>query len=513
MANKRVGIMKIRHAIRLYCQGKKKYYIHRNLGISRVTVDKYIAAFQELGISLEQVEQLSDKELMTLFESPKLPLTADQSALANEFKTLEKLLGKPGQTRHTFWLEYIGKNPGGYCYSQFCKHFRQWQKHSKPSLFIDHIAGDKLYVDYAGKRLHITDKETSELRKVETFVATLGFSQMTYVEASESQKKEDLVKSSENALIFFGGSTQAIVPDNLKSAVKKPRRYEPEINETFQDFALHYGLHVVPARVRKPQDKALVEIAVKLVYQRIYSQLRGKTFYSIDELNAAIFDLLDKYNRRPFKNRDYSRHDVFEEVEKHYLNPLPEKRHEISRYQLCTVHKNCHVLLTPDQHYYSVPEQYLGQRVKIKYTTDKVWIYHDYELVASHKRDRRRYLKTTIISHLPKAHQEYLSIGSRDYISKAHEIGPATEELIKKVLDRKMYMQQNFDSCNGILRLESKVGPESLELACKRALEYQQYSSTAVHNILEKGLEKTDIDFESIELPDHENIRGNNYYK
>jgi len=513
MANKRIGIMKIRQTIRLYSQGKAKFFIHKHLGIARDTVDRYVSKYLTLGITLEQVEKLSDYELFRLFESPKPPATGDELELIVEFKSLEKLLGKPGQTRHTYWLEYSKRKPDGYCYSQFCKHFRRWQKNSKPTLLIDHKAGEMLYIDYAGKRLHVTDRKTGELTSVEVFLATLGFSQMTYVEASMNQKKESLVKSVENAFLFFGGVPQVVVPDNLKSAVKKPHRYEPVINETFQDFALHYGVHVVPARVRKPQDKALVEIAVKLVYQRIYSKLRGRTFYSIEELNAAIFDLLDTYNSIRFTNRDYSRAEVFDEVEKKYLNSLPVERYEIRHYHIGSVHKNCHVLLPVDQHYYSVPHMYIREKVKIKYTSEQVWIFHKYELVALHQRDTTRYGRTTDNKHLTKAHQAYLNRGANDYLDRAKEIGQATLELIEKILERKMYLQQNFESCQGVLRLEKKVGRERLELACKRALEYESYSSTRLQGILEKGLEEADDEPSIIELPGHDNIRGDQYYK
>lgn len=276
--------MNIRQIIRLYSQGNGKRFISRQLGISRNTVETYIAGFLGHDLSWQDVEKMSDHELNKLLEGPAPEPVPRQIGLDEEFKALEKALGRPGQTRQAYWLDYINRKPDGYSISQFCDLFRRWRKQTKPTLSIDHKAGDKLFIDYAGKKLSFVDPKTGEVVYVEVFLATLGFSQMTYVQASLSQKKEELVRCLENALLFFGGVPQAVVPDNLKSAVKKARRYEPEINETFQDFALHYGMHVLPARVRKPQDKALVEIAVKLVYQRIYSELRDQVFYSLDEL-------------------------------------------------------------------------------------------------------------------------------------------------------------------------------------------------------------------------------------
>jgi transposase len=505
--------MKIRQAIRLFTQGKKKFFISRHLGLSRNTVDKYIAGFLNTDLTWEQVEKMSDKQLMSYFEAPEQPPSPRQGGLEEEFKRMEKLLGKPGQTRQACWLDYLQRKPGGYSYTQFCEYFRRWQKQTKPTLSIEHKAGDKLFIDFAGKRLSITDKETGEIKTVEVFLAVLGFSQMTYVEATLSQKKEDLIGAVGRAFLYYGGVPQAVVPDNLKSAVKKPQRYEPEINETFQDFALHYQTSVLPARVRKPQDKALVEIAVKLVYQRIYRDLQKQLFYSLEELNAAILILLDLYNKKRFFNRDYNREEVFLEVEQACLAPLPVEKYELRKYLQATVHKNYHVLLAEDLHYYSVPYQKIGEKVKVKYTSEEVWIYHNYELVAYHKRDRTRYLKTTDDTQRPKSHQAFLSRGPEEYLSQAEAVGEHALKLIEKVLERNKYLEHNYQSCQGILLLERKVGRERLELACKRALEYEVYNYKMVQSILEKGLEQAKEETRVIRLPGHENIRGNQYYK
>ena len=257
----------------------------------------------------------------------------------------------------------------------------------------------------------------------------------------------------------------------------------------------------------------MVEIAVKLVYQRIYTELRNKVFYSLPELNAAIWELLDRYNKMNFSRREYSRYQVFHEVEKMHLNPLPEEKYEIRKYHLGTVHKNCHVLLSVDQHYYSVPHNFIGKRVKIKYTAEEVWIYHQYEQIAYHRRDKTRYGKTTNTEHLTKAHQAYLLRGPEEYLERAKEIGENTHQLIEKVLARTLYLEQNFQSCQGILQLSRKVGPQRLEMACKRALAYDKPSYTTIQTILEKGLEKAGEETKIIKLPGHDNIRGNTYYK
>jgi transposase len=505
--------MNIRQIIRLYSQGNGKRYISRQLGISRNTVEVYLASFLGHDLTWEDVEKMSDHELNKLIEGPAPDPPPRQIGLDEEFKALEKALGKPGQTRQTYWLDYIKRKPDGYSLSQFCDLFRRWRKQTKPTLSIDHKAGDKLFIDYAGKKLSFVDPQTGEVVYAEIFLATLGFSQMTYVQASLSQKKEELVRCLENALLFFGGVPQVVVPDNLKAAVKKARRYEPEINETFEDFALHYGMHVLPARVRKPQDKALVEIAVKLVYQRIYSELQGRVFHSLDELNDAIWGLLEIYNGKNFAGRDYSRSDVFNEVEQQYLTPLPVEKYEIRSYHVGTVHKNCHVLLTGDHHYYSVPYEKVGERVKLKYTQEEVWIYHNYEQIAQHKRDTSKYGKTTIIEHLPKSHQGYVLRGAEEYLQRAQEVGEYTVKLIEKVLDRTKYLEQNYQSCQGILQLKKKVGSERLELACRRALDHGVYNYQTILSILENHLEQPGEETKVIHLPRHNNIRGNKYYK
>lgn len=324
-----MAMNKLRTVIRLYVEGKGKKLIALYLDISKNTVTKYIRLFTGSKLSYQQVNEMSDKELYRLFQMPsekEIPLRLQ--GLIAFLPRVQKELKRPGVTRLLMWEEYISKHPDGYGKTQFCNHYNKWRG-VKPSMRIDHKAGDKLYVDYTGKKLQVIDKNSGECIDCEVFVSILGASQLIYVEATFSQRKEDFVTSVENALHFYKGVPLAIVPDNLKSAVTKSHRYEPTLNETFKDFAEYYGTTILPARVYKPKDKALVEGAVKIVYTSIYAALRNEEFFSIESLNCAIWRELEKLNERKLNNRPYSRRELFNDIERDLLKPLREERYQI----------------------------------------------------------------------------------------------------------------------------------------------------------------------------------------
>src|SRR5690606_3126566 len=258
-------------------------------------------------------------------------------------------------------------------------YYNQWKAMVNPVMHLDHKAGDKVYIDFAGKKLQIVDTDSAELRDMEVFVAILGASQLTYVEAVAGQGKEDLIGACENALHYFGGVPSAIVPDNLKAAVTRSNRYEPTLNETFADFAEHYQTSVLPARAHRPRDKALVEGAVKIIYTRIYAPLRKNTYHSLEELNTAIWECLEHHNDGPLKGRNYSRRLQFEEVERETLGPLPVARYEFKKLHYATVMKNGHICLGADRHYYSVPYRFIGRKAKMLYSRHRVEVFYHYE--------------------------------------------------------------------------------------------------------------------------------------
>jgi transposase len=517
MAGKPIDMSKLRKVLKLYTQGKSKSFISDYLRLSRNTVKKYIRQFHELKITLEELNELDDAKLEELFiKTQTQDLPPKLKALYAFFPYAEKELKKTGVTKMLLWREYKQKHPEGVQSTQFCEHFNRWSKRTnvKPVMHMVHKAGDKMFVDYAGKTLQIVDKESGEITEVQFFVAILGSSQLTYAEASMSQKKEDFITSVENALHYYKGVPQAIVPDNLKSAVTKSNRYEPTLNETFLDFAEHYGTTILPARAYKPRDKSLAEGAVKILYTRIYSVLRGRTFFDLETLNQAIWEALEKHNSTKFTGKAYSRKDLFDEIEAHKLSLLPQERYEIKQQSMATVMQNGHVLLSEDKHYYSVPYQYIRKKVKLLYSSKTVEVYHKYNRIAVYPRVKSPYNYTTTKEHLASTHQFITEWTPQRFINWAASIDENVKQLIINVLEKKQHPEQAYKSCMGILSLAKKVGDERLINACIRALEYGIYNYKTVQSILEKGLDKMEEDNkQQQELPSHNNIRGKEYYQ
>lgn len=506
---------KLRRVLQLYHQGKSKKFISEYLGLSRNTVDKYVTQCLLLDRPIEEIISLNDLDLEKLFtEKPPPAPSQKQKDLNSFFPYMDKMLKKTGITKAMMWQEYIALHPDGYKSSQFCEYYNRWSKRTNPVMHITHKAGDKMYVDYAGKTLEVIDQETGEVSEAQFFVAVLGASQYTYAEATPSQGKEDFVSSVENALHFYGGVPAAIVPDNLKSAVTRSNRYEPTVNETFLDFAEHYNTTVLPARAYKPRDKSLVEGAVKILYTRVYSVIRKNTYHSLKELNEAIWEALKVHNHTRFSGRSYSRGDLFDEVERQELSPLPQNRYEIKQQSYVTVMQNGHVCLGVDKHYYSVPYQYIRKKVKLLFTSAQVEVFYKYNRIAIHRRSQTRYSYTTIPEHMASTHKFMTEWTPQRFINRGEAIGEPVRQLIIKVLEKKQHPEQAYKSCMGVLSLEKKVGKERLVNACSRALEYNLYNYKIVQNILERNLDKMNGSHDhNIDLPDHHNIRGSKYYK
>jgi len=515
MANKEIVMSKLRRLLQLYSQGKSKLFISKYLELSRNTVDKYVIRYKLLDLPPKEIDKLSDTDLDKLFF---VQVTEDlpqrHKVLYNFFPYMEKELKKTGVTRHLMWKEYISKHPDGVGRSQFSEHYNRWCRKVNPVMHINHKAGDKMFVDYAGKTLQIVNKESGEVIEVQFFVAILGSSQYTYAEATTSQGKEDFIMSVENALHFFNGVPAAIVPDNLKSAVIKSNKYEPTLNETFLDFAEHYGTTILPARSYKPRDKSLVEGMVKILYTRVYSSLRNKTFFSLKEINETIRTALEVHNSTCFSGKHYSRRDLFNEVEKETLLALPERPYEIKQQSFATVMLNGHVLLSQDKHYYSVPYQFIRKKVKLLYSGSQVEVFYKYNRIALHQRDRKPYSYTTITDHLASTHKFITEWTPQRFINWAESIDENVKEYIIRILEKKGHPEQAYKSCMGVLSFAKKVGAQRLTNACKRAIEYNMYSYRTIQTILEKGLDQADeSDLFEQALPEHVNIRGKGYYK
>ena len=517
MANKRVSMEKILRLLELKETTTLSIRsLARVLGLSRTVIAKYLIYINECGLKYGEAKEMSESELITrLNMNPvkKLNSISRYQELSGYFEYILKERKKTGVTLQLLWLEYKEKHPQGYEYTQFCHHLKVFQSSNQITMHIEHKAGDKLFVDFTGAKFPIYDPKTGEKREAEVFVAILGGSQYTYCEACESQKKEDFIGVTDNALWFLGGAPQAIVPDCLKSAVTTANKYEPDLNPQYADFARHYHTVILPARPIRPKDKAYVENAVKLVYMRIFAPLRNRIFHSISELNVAMWELLAIHNQTKFQRLDKSRKEYFEETDKPALKPLPPHKYELRRFQCSKAQFNYHIYLSEDKHYYSVPWKFKGKKVKTIYDQRVVEIYYENQRIAHHFRERSQGRYTTNKEHMPAHHRFYDDWSPEKFINWAEKQGNFITELVEKVLVASQHPEAGFKTCLGILNLAKKYESGRVNLACKRALLFGSYSYKTVKNILDKGLEKI-LDFPEREtmLPPHENIRGSNYF-
>ena len=511
---------KVRNIIRLYTEGVSKQSIGDRTGLPRNSVRKYIRLFLASDKSPEELELMSDTELEQFFMDmvPRHYVEDDPRYIAAVafFPGMEKALKHRENTKEKQWQQYIALNPDGYRVSQFKGYYIKWLKVRNPVMHMEHKAGEKMYVDYAGQKLHIIDPESGQKVPVEVFVAILGASQLTYVEASYSQKKEDFIGSCENALHFFGGVPNAIVTDNLKSAVIKGNRYEPTLNEAFRDFVSHYTMSALPAAPYKPKYKALVEGAVKIIYRTIYGMVKERVYSSLELINKAIGEALEQHNNRLLQNRPFSRRQLFEETERQTLRPLADHRYELKHRMIVTVMKNNYVNLTEDKHYYSVPYHFIGKKVTLLYSQSVVEVYHRYERIAIHNRSRQPYMYTTVNEHLASKHRYMSDWNPNTFIERAEEVGPETKQYIIELLNTRQHPEQTYRSCQGVLSFAARVGKERLNNACRRALQYGDYGYQTIKAILERGLDGNTDEAEpgsDQPLPPHDNIRGKNYYR
>jgi transposase len=386
------------------------------------------------------------------------------------FKSLisyfEKELGRKHVTKKILWDEYISTDPNGYRYSQFCFHLSQMLVARKPTAILEHNTGEKLYIDFAGDTMPYVDRETGEVKQAQVFVATLPYSNYTFLMAVPSQKTEDFLHALSGALSYFGGSPKIVIPDNLKAAVTKADKYEPDINRVMEDFANHYGFVVCPARVRKPRDKASVENSVKIIYQWIYARLRKRTFFSIEEINAAFTESLTKYNQTRMQQKNYSREEKFLAEEKQILTPLPEKIFEVKHYADLRVAKDGCIYLGRDKHYYSVPYQYIGEKVSVVYTRTLVQIYCKGQSIATHTR-HHGFGYTTQPEHLCSTHLHYKERSPYYYIQSAERRSSILCQMMKLIFAQTPTPETVYRRCNGLLSLQRQPIRRSLNVPVK----------------------------------------------
>lgn len=515
MANT-LDLMDLKQILSLHSYGLSNRQIGETLGIHRNTVNSYVQLFNASGHSKKELLDMDNAAFQKLFPSHTTIKNPRYNELMLYFEKMNQNLGHPGFTFLYHYNEYKQQARDPYSYTQFMDHYHRKYPKEKGSMKLEHKPGNEVYIDFTGEKLQVVNRETGELIPVEVFVAILPSSHYTYVEACLSQKREDLISCMANALSFFGGVPKAIVSDNLKSAVTRASKYEPEINRSFKDFARHYNCAINPTRSYSPQDKALVENAVTLAYQRIYYPIRQMTFFSLEDLNGEIKRLLATYNNMLLQRRQSSRLELFQSFERGQLKALPSSPYELKDYRRAKVQKTGYVYFSPDKNYYSVPFRYISKHTQIQYTKSTVEVFYNHERIASHKRNPAPGIYITEEDHLCSTHKFYRQ-WSPDYFKRmASKHGKHVEECISSLFDKSDYPETAYKRAMGIIQLHRGYGPGRLDKACKIAIEADACSYHRIQNILKNNMDKMPVLFEDETPPNikkHENIRGNLNYK
>lgn len=516
MGAQRIEIMDIKQLLRYKIKGLSNRKIAELIGIHRNSVNTYVQQLMACGTPLEELLRLSDSDLGVLFPTHSPIEDERYKELSEHFEYFRQELKKPGCTKQALWKDYLQKNPEGYSYTQFCEHLNRWLGQIKGSGKLIHKAGEKVYVDYTGKKLHYIDRSSGEQIDVEVFVAILPCSGHTFVEPSASQRLPDFIASMNNCFRFFGGVTQSIVPDNLKAAVTKGSKYEPTINKTFKDFALHYGTIINPTRTYSPQDKALVEGAVKLVYQRIFYPMSKMTFFSLQEIKETVSHFLKGYNDQLLSQVKLSRKQQFLTIEQSFLSPLPAEKYELRTYRKATVQKMGHIFLSEDKHYYSVPHRFIGKKVEVNYDQNTVKITYNNEGIATHVRNFQAGTYSSIREHLSSSHQFYQDWSPVFFHQLAKPHGSHVQAYIKALIESKSYPEVAYKQCLGILALHKTYGKNRLNQACRRGLELSRYGYNIIENILANKMDNSPEEAPNekpTSISQHDNIRGADYYQ
>lgn len=510
MAQASLSMRKIEEILRLkYEVGLPHRAIAKSCGVSISTVSEYATHAKAAGLSWPLPEGMTAEQLEARLYPKKG--TSRSKIPQPDWKYVHQELKRKGVTLSLLWVEYRQEHPDGYGYSQFCQHYREWKGQLSPTMRQKHKAGEKLFVDYAGQTVSVVDPETGEIQEARIFVATLGASNYTYAEAHWNQDLPNWIAAQVRTLEFLGGVPEIIVPDNLKAGVTSPNLYEPDLNPTYQDYAHHYGIAVVPARVRKPRDKAKVEVGVQVVERWILARLRNRVFFSLAELNQAIAELLTELNQREMKHLGQSRQQLFEAVDQPALSPLPESPYEFAVWKKARVHIDYHVSF--EKHFYSVPFNLSGKEVTVRATEKTIEIFYQRKRVASHPRSTAKGRFSTHSMHMPPEHQFYRQWSPERFLRWAGEIGEQTSELVRRALDTRRHPEQAYRTCLGVLGLAKRYSPERLEAACRRANAAGICSYKGVNNILQNKLDQRQLEpVSNLPLPPHENIRGENYY-
>lgn len=504
---------KLKEVLRLHSLGLSQHQIARSCSISQSTVHAYLSAAQASGVQWPLPEDWGDAQIeQALF--PQRPAPAvwrkhpepDWAQIHQELQTHKDL------TLQLVWQEQREANPEGYGYSRFCDLYRRWLKKLDLVLRQEHRAGEKMFVDYAGATIPIHNPASGEVHEAAVFVAVLGASNYTFAEATNGQDLRNWIGSHMRAFEFFGGVSEVVVPDNLKSAVTHPSYYEPDLNPTYRDLGEHYGVAIIPARPYRARDKAKAEVGVQVVQRWIVAALRKRKFFSLAEVNQAIAELLVRLNQRPFRKRPGNRATLFAQLDQPALRPLPAARYQFGEWEKARVNIDYHIEV--ERHFYSVPYALVHQQVDVHLTGETIEILHRGVRVASHVRSWEVAKASTLPEHMPKAHQKHVGRTPSRLIEEAQQVGPLTGQLVEAILAAKRHPEQGYRSCLGILRLSKTYPVERMEAAARRCLRARAYNVQSMDSILKHQLDRLPPpgDAPSRPVVDHDNIRGADYF-
>ncbi len=502
----------LREVLRLYLAvHASQRKIAESCKVSPSTVNGYVGRAKVAKLTWPLPPELDDDAALTalLFPDENRPQAHRPEP---DWAAVHLELRKKHVTKALLWEEYKSAQPDGYQYSQFCERYARWAVHVNVVMRQEHRAGEKMFIDFSGDGINVVDPKTGEVSVAKLFIAVLGASNLTYVEPTLNEDLRSWTGGHVRALDYFGGVAEIWVPDNLKAGVKKPNRYEPDINPTYAELARHYDAAVIPTRVRKPRDKAKVEQGVLLAERWIIAALRNRTFFSLEEVREAIKPLVEKLNNRQMRKLKKSRREVFEQLERAALKPLPRSPYEFARWAQPKVHIDYHVEF--DDNYYSAPYQLVGQVLDLRATDTTVEILRGLKVLTSHARSYEKGKYVTKTEHMPKAHRAQAEWTPARLIEWAKKTGPGTAKLVEEIMSRKVHPQQGFKACLGILHLNRDYQPARIEAACTRALNMRAYSCKSVKAILRNNLDGQPLEDESPQasLPLHENVRGASYY-
>jgi transposase len=488
--------------------------IARSTGLPTSTVGDYLQRFQSAGLNWPLPEGLSESALQDQLlgrGEPENESPASAERPLPDWSRIHAELRRKNVTLQLLWQEYQHVHPEGYSYSRFCELYHAWAATLEPALRQVHEPGQKLFVDWAGQTVPIRNRVDGSHTEASLFVAVLGASNKTYVEAFANQQLGSWIAGHVHAWRFLGGVARLTIPDNPKTAVLRPCRYEPELHRTYLDLAEHYGTAVIPARVKRPRDKAHVETGVQIAQRQILAALRDHTFFTVAELNQAIRPRLDQLNAQPFQKLEGSRNSWFETLEKPCLLPLPATPFVLATWSDAKVNIDYHVVV--DKHYYSVPYHLIHQTLRVRLTDTTVELFRQDQRVAAHPRSFQPGRFTTLDEHRPKSHRRFLQWTPGRIIQWAQKIGPACGQVVEQILASRPHPEQGFRSCLGIIRLGKVASEPRLEAACRRALHFNTCSYTSIKSILEHKLDQQPVEAElPLPSPSHDNLRGGLYF-